>query len=182
MKLNLGCGPLWMHGYLNVDRDGITELAHAARLQGLPTEPAPGVEFLQADLAQQWPWPDASVRKIIADNMLEHFDHTELTHFLAEALRVLEPGAQMVGGVPDFERIWNYYQIGAGWEWEPEWATNGPYKDRAANALQNMAHGWGHQQIFTRPMLEERLARAGFAAEVIPLGMHGLRFTATKTE
>ena len=180
MKLNCGCGPIWLPDYVNVDISDLEELAENARRAGLAEAPPAGVIFEQRDLGQPWPWATGSVEATLASNLLEHLDSRALTQFLSEAFRVLVPGGEMTGGVPDFERIWNYYVTGADWSWVPDWQTGGPYKSKAANVLQNMAHGWGHQQIFTRAMLWERIAAFGFETNVYPCGEHGLRFVAKK--
>lgn len=183
LKINAGCGPLWMPGYVNCDMSTLEELAVQARFVGMPEAPGPGVEFVQCDLTvAPWPWDDGCAEKVMASNVLEHLDDQGLSVFLGEALRVLCAGGYMEGGVPDIERIVAYAVSGEDWSWEPDWALGGHYETRAYNALQNMAHGWGHRQVFTRGMLEERLTRAGFAAEVTPSGYHGLIFKATKTE
>ena len=180
MKLNLGCGPVWLVGYLNVDVESLAEIAARARTVGLPDAPPLGADFLQADLSRPWPWADNSAEAIIADNLLEHLGHAALSHLLQEALRVLAPGAAMTGRVPDIDRIVAYANEQADWSWEPAWALGGPYRTAAYNALQNMAHGWGHEQVFTARMLEERLTLAGFETTVEPCETHGLRYSASK--
>ena len=181
MRLNICSGPVWLSGYVNTDIDTLSLLHGRCIKAGLIMPQAgPNTTYLQADLLLPWPWADGTATEILADNCLEHFDHAGLNHLFAEALRVLAPGATMTGRVPDIERIVAYAAAKADWSWEPQWALGGPYQTTAYNALQNMAHGWGHKQVFTGPMLQERLRLAGFAAAVEPCETQGLRFTATK--
>lgn len=181
MRLNLGCGPVWLKGYINCDIDTPQEICARAVRAGLE-EPhqTHDTAFTQMDLLQPWPWPDGVVTEILADNFLEHFDHYGLNHLLAESRRVMAPGAAVSGHVPDIERIVAYAVAKSGWAWEPAWALGGPYETTAYNALQNMAHCWGHHQVFTQGMLAERLRIAGFLTDVVPVGQHQLYFVATK--
>jgi len=183
MRLNLGCGPIWLKGYINCDIDTPEEICARAVRAGLE-EPRQSHDtaFAQMDLLQAWPWPDGTVTEILADNFLEHLDHCGLNHLLAEARRVMATGASMSGRVPDIARIVDYARERADWSWEPTWALGGPYETTAYNALQNMAHCWGHHQVFTQGMLSERLRLAGFLADVVPVGQHALYFVATKTD
>jgi len=182
MRLNIGCGPVWLRGYLNVDISPLDVIAESARCAGKPDTPPAGTAFLQFDLAERWPWLDNSVEAIIANELLEHLDSPTLTHVLTEAWRVLVPGLSMTGGVPDYERVFQYYQEGSDWLWSPAWVTAGPYDTPAENALQNFAHGWGHRQVFTERMLRKRLETAGFQVVVTKGEFEGLLFQATKVQ
>jgi len=181
MRLNICSGPIWLPGYLNVDIDPPEELLERARNAGL-TAPSDAGEayYVQRDLLLPWPWKADTATEILADNCLEHFDHAGLDHLLREAWRVLQPGAAMTGRVPDIETIVHYATERADWSWEPSWALQGPYQTTAYNALHNMAFAWGHLQVFTRAMLQERLTLAGFEAAVEPHATHALRYSARK--
>jgi len=83
VKLHLGCGPKRKEGWVNIDL-----FDRAADLQ--------------LDLRNAWPFPDNSVSYIYSEHVFEHFEiHTEVPHFLREALRVLEPGGIFDVVVPD---------------------------------------------------------------------------------
>lgn len=181
MRLNLGCGPVFLPGYVNVDIEDLASIAARARVAGVPEALPVGVEFMQFDLGDPWPWADGSVEDILACELLEHLSSPTLTHVLAESRRTLQCGGQLRGGVPDYQRVWERYEAGDDWAEVPLWVIAGPYRSRAANALQNFAHGWGHQQVFTQAMLQERLEAAGFVAQVQRDEGHGLLFVATKT-
>lgn len=180
MKLNLGCGPCWKLGYTNVDCESPTQLCEWARQSNLPEPLQDGsIEFMQFDLQDPWPWTDGSVDEIIADNVLEHFDHPETHHVLSEARRVLTIGGTIRGEVPDFRRVWEYYEQQRDWAWGPL-LTWGPYAAPAANALYNFCYAWGHKQIFTQEMLTERLGQFLTEVTVVPVGEHKLSYTATR--
>ena len=179
MKLNIGCGCLWLPGYVNVDREGHAQLCKWAAMDNKPLPVLGSADFQQLDLTMNWPWPMGCVEEILADNFLEHLTPIELTHLLREAWRVLKPGASMTGRVPDIERIFQYCKEKSQWEWFPAGAT-GPYSEPGMNALHNFCYGWGHQQVFTEEMLRERLEGAGFDVMVEQVEEQGLRFVAVK--
>lgn len=83
LKLNLGCGENAKQGWVNVD------LFH------------PDAD-LQLDLREPWPFAEGRVSHVYSEHVFEHFEfHSEVSHFLSESLRVLQPGAIFDVGVPD---------------------------------------------------------------------------------
>ena len=84
-KLNLGCGPNPKPGWINIDLFD----SHAD---------------LQLDLREKWPFAGASISHIYSEHVLEHFEfHEEVSHFLSQARRLLQPGGLLDVGVPDTE-------------------------------------------------------------------------------
>ena len=71
MKLNLGCCDALLPDHVNVD-----------------IVAAPGVEVV--DLRETWPWPEGSVERVRAWDIIEHLPDKMLT--MNELWRVLEPG------------------------------------------------------------------------------------------
>ncbi len=73
MKLNLGCGELQMHGYVNVDwyEDS-------------------GIDLVMNLDEHPWPWADDSCDEVVAFDIYEHVDKP--LEFMNECWRVLEPG------------------------------------------------------------------------------------------
>ena len=69
MRLNLGCGPAVMEGFVNAD-----------------IAPWPGVDVI-ADLDEAWPFEDDSAELIIASHVFGHLNNP--VHFMTEAWRVL---------------------------------------------------------------------------------------------
>lgn len=85
VKLNLGCGPNSKASWLNIDLFD------------------PRAD-LRLDLRKHWPFPDGSVSYVYSEHVFEHFEISgEVPRFLAEALRVLQPGGVFDVGVPDTE-------------------------------------------------------------------------------
>lgn len=180
MKLHLGCGTDWRRDYLNVDSSPFSELSEWARREGRLMVLLPGEEFLQWDLRE--PWPDASAEEIVCNQTLEHFTDAELPSVLAEAWRVLTPGAIFSGTVPNFRAVYEATVLrgeGSGWPL----GDTGPYPWPWMNALQNLAHGGGHhKQVFVTEMLLERLRMTGFAATVREVPGWNLYFEAWRAE
>jgi predicted SAM-dependent methyltransferase len=113
VKLNLGCGPNSKTGWVNVDLFRPTA-------------------DLQLDLREPWPFPDGTVSYVYSEHVFEHFEiHIEVPHFLAEALRVLEPGGVFDVVVPDTEEPLKAYgqPTATYWttlaeRWHPKWCQS----------------------------------------------------------
>lgn len=92
MNLHLGSGYQYRTGWVNVDK----------------------LSYVKSDVQHDltiapWPWPDNSVDRAEADNLVEHIGwgpHGEdlLLVFMNEAHRVLKPGGKLWIRVPDFQR------------------------------------------------------------------------------
>ncbi len=80
MKLNLGCCDRILADYVNVD----IVAGH-------------GVDVV-ADLSKPWPWPDGSVERVRAHDVIEHLP--DKIHTMNELWRVLAPGRIVEIAVP----------------------------------------------------------------------------------
>ena len=83
MKLNLGCGPNKLPGYVNVDKYGEPDLLH--------------------DLEQfPWPWASDSVGEVLASHVMEHLGSTPdaFIGVMKELYRVCRDGAEVRIAVP----------------------------------------------------------------------------------
>src|SRR5919199_5580782 len=83
VKLHLGCGGTYLHGWINID----TTLPRGRR-----------------DLRRSLPLPDGVVESIFTEHLLEHRDLRDGLRLLKECHRVLTAGGVLRIGVPDFER------------------------------------------------------------------------------
>jgi SAM-dependent methyltransferase len=81
LRLNLGCGQMYMSGYVNVDSS--------------PTfAPRADVRFDIMELAHHY--EENSVDEILIIHILEHFYVSEAADLLSQCLHVLKPGGRVV--------------------------------------------------------------------------------------
>lgn len=90
MKLNLGCGPKLLDGFVNVD------------LAGNWSGVAPDVV---ADITQRLPFDDESADEVHAYHVIEHIERFEAEAVLADWARVLKPGGLMILECPCLDKI-----------------------------------------------------------------------------
>lgn len=120
MKLDLGCGKNPREGFEGVDK----------------------IDFGQkhkVDLAEKWPWEDASVEEVHASHFVEHLDARERIHFVNELYRVLVPGGKATLITPHWASCRAYGDLTHKWPpvsefWfyylSREWrAQNAPHND-----------------------------------------------------
>jgi hypothetical protein len=92
LKLHLGCGPVHVQRFVNVDID--------------PELPTVDVVDDVGDLQR---FPDGSAALIYACHVLEHCSHADVTAILRRWFEVLEPGGEVRISVPDIDRIVTIY-------------------------------------------------------------------------
>lgn len=161
LLVNVGCGSLPIPGWVNVD------------LINAP-------DILYWDCRRSLPFDDNSVRFIFAEHVFEHLDHPiETSRFLAECLRVLQPGGLVRLVVPDAGRYLKLYSD-EGWQEladiRPLIKTENGYKDRwldthyltkmeMMNAIFRQ-HG-EHKYAYDAETLMLRTTQAGFSRSVL---------------
>jgi hypothetical protein len=86
MKLNLGCGPKRLAGWVNVDKFGHFQPDEIVDLERTP-----------------WPWPDSSADQLLLNHVLEHLGQSPegFIGVMREMWRVCKPGAEVRVHVPD---------------------------------------------------------------------------------
>jgi len=86
MKLNLGCGPKRLAGWINADKATLFQPDLMVDLERFP-----------------WPWPDSSAEEVLLNHVLEHLGQTPDTFIgvMKELWRVCAPGARVRVHVPD---------------------------------------------------------------------------------
>ncbi len=100
MKLHLGCGKNYKHGWINVDCLEST-----------------GADVI-CDLNARWPFPDNSVDQIYSTHCFEHLN--SISHTMSECHRVLKPGATMDITVPFAMSQWQFQDPTHRVTWMPE--------------------------------------------------------------
>lgn len=94
-RLHLGCGPIDVPGFTNID--GVDR---------------PHVHFVQSitDLSR---FSTSSMDFVYTSHTLEHFPRAQTPAILKEWHRVLTPGGKLCVSVPDFDRILEMYDANA---------------------------------------------------------------------
>jgi predicted SAM-dependent methyltransferase len=141
MRLNLGCGPQKLTGWINIDFD---------------EKHAPDVV---ADV-KNLPYADNSVDEIYASHILEHFNYDEPV--LEEWCRVLKPRGMITVIVPDVVGTWYAWKAGLTWGHPTQRPIDLAYVNATAFGAKilNMGFlekGHEHKQIFIMDMLVERM-------------------------
>lgn len=90
IRLNLGCGPKILPGFLNID------------LPGNWSGQKPDIE---ADVTKPLPLPDNYADEVHAYHLFEHLNRWEAPSILKDWIRVLKPGGLVVLEMPCLDKI-----------------------------------------------------------------------------
>lgn len=157
-RLNLGCGPRKIPGYINVDLRPDADVVADAR----------DLSYFEDEIADE----------IIASHLIEHFYYWEVQDILAEWKRVLKPGAVLYIECPNILKCAALLLHG---DYQDNWTMWGLFGDpRHKNPL--MCHKWGYHPA----SLAHELHQAGFVdigqARVQKQDHRDMRLVATKPE
>lgn len=124
MKLHLGCGSIYLAGYVNADVwgtyvDDIGENPNLTNLQNyykypfeldvtkrIRREPIIDVKM---DLQEAWPFESNTVDEIIMVCCIEHHSYQEACFIRDEAYRVLKSGGKWIVDFPDLKEDFHLY-------------------------------------------------------------------------
>ncbi|MEA2215003.1 MAG: hypothetical protein QOK19_564 [Solirubrobacteraceae bacterium] len=146
LRLHLGCGPRLIAGWVNIDL-AYQPSADPPRGEG---EGAPGTaeDFYAIDVTRGLPLPDGCVEAVFHEDFLEHLSQRDAVAFLAEARRVLLPGAVHRVNSPDLAASMREYSDFAR-------GLEGTYRDEWDR--------WHHVNVFTPRYLEEIALMVGYS-------------------
>jgi predicted SAM-dependent methyltransferase len=145
MKLHLGCGPVVLPGWVNIDN-----------------QPYPGIDRV-LDVTQGLPFEGA--RYVFAEHFIEHIPYPTAVALLKECRRVLADDGVLRLSTPNLDWVWvTHYKLGMT---EQESADACYYLNRAFR-------GWGHQFLYNETTLRATLMEAGFSTiERVEYGQSG---------
>src|SRR5437016_2706603 len=116
LRLHIGCGPLRLDGWINVDN-----------------QTYPGVDQV-LDVTQGLPFDDLSF--IFAEHFIEHLAYASALALMRECRRVLRDDGVLRLSTPNLDWVWiTHYKLD----------VDDPLKVQACFALNRAFHGWGHQ-------------------------------------
>jgi predicted SAM-dependent methyltransferase len=133
-KLHLGCGPLALPGWVNIDNQRY-----------------PGVDKV-LDLRKGLPYKDVSF--VFAEHFIEHLAYDDALKLMRESRRVLRDDGVLRLSTPNLDWVWvTHYRLDAA---DDQQVAACFYLNRAF-------HGWGHQFLYNERTLAATLRDAGFA-------------------
>jgi len=137
-KLHLGCGPIALAGWVNIDIDSpFADVAH--------------------DLTLGLPYPDGSVSHIYAEHFIEHIEYSQALSLLSECKRVLAPEGVVRMTTPDLRWLTWVYLSSLTTEWGDLWSPDSP-----CILLNEGMRAWGHKFLYDRVELHRLFLQAGF--------------------
>jgi predicted SAM-dependent methyltransferase len=146
MNLHLGCGPIKIPGFINIDH----EASHAPDLC---------IDYLK--LGEHF--PEGSADCVYSCHSVEHLPWPDgVVRFFAQAFRVLKPGGTLRLCVPDLGLVAAKYIAGQ----DLKDIYDGPfftYKDLPATRFMFFARGWEHTVLFDKELLTDLYVSAGFS-------------------
>jgi len=199
VKLNLGCGPNVFAGWVNIDKEDMTNyllfLANPNTDMGkMPPEQRKLAEQLRKEGPQAFPRQVADIRKglmflsgsvdlIYLGQVIEHLNPVyEAPALLRECWRVLVPGGTLRVATPDLDLLLNSYRAGgmdqfadeqpAYYKEADDQGTKLSYIMFGSGGPQSTAeHYEGHMMIYSPHSIQVALEKAGF--DVRMMSNHG---------
>jgi predicted SAM-dependent methyltransferase len=149
-RLNVGCGPHPLPGWLNADL-----------LAG----------DIYLDLNRPLPFDDDTFEFVNTEHVIEHVSERVAGRFLADARRVLRPGGTLRVTTPDLQKLIDlcYGDLFARpgpmtWSEYASALSDRPAYVERAQLFNDLLRLWGHRYIYDGSDLSRRLREAGFAA------------------
>jgi predicted SAM-dependent methyltransferase len=137
VRLHIGCGQQAIPGWINIDN-----------------QPLPGVDRV-LDVRQGLPFRGAAA--IYAEHFLEHLAFDDGLAFLRECRRALAPSGVLRLSTPNLDWVYaTHYRL------EPTATPEESVRD--CLWLNRAFHGWGHQFLYNRTMLEAALKSCSYAS------------------
>jgi predicted SAM-dependent methyltransferase len=141
LKVNLGCGPWPLPGWVNVDFE----------VQYHPD--------VRHDLRNPLPWGKENVDFIRMEHFFEHILQVDGQRLLGECYRVLKWGGVIRINGPDLEKLAKLYLSRRYDVWRTRTTAPG---ETICDLMNDVFYNWGHQYIPDYPQFIYMLHKAGF--------------------
>lgn len=135
VQLHLGCGPLALEGWINIDN-----------------QPYAGIDF-RWDLARGIPFRNA--RYVFAEHFIEHLSYQQGADFTRGCRAALRDDGILRLSTPNLDWVWRIAYQPAAW-------TGDDDALRDCFVLNRAFRGWGHQFLYNLTTLTALLQNAGF--------------------
>ena len=135
LQLHLGCGPLALEGWINIDN-----------------QPYAGIDF-RWDLARGIPFRNA--RYVFAEHFIEHLSYQQGADFTRGCRAALRDDGILRLSTPNLDWVWRIAYQPAAWTGEDDAL-------RDCFVLNRAFRGWGHQFLYNPTTVTALLQNAGF--------------------
>lgn len=135
LQLHLGCGPLALEGWINIDN-----------------QPYAGIDF-RWDLARGIPFRNA--RYVFAEHFIEHLSYQQGADFTRGCRAALREDGILRLSTPNLDWVWQVAYRPYAWTNEDEALGD-------CFVLNRAFRGWGHQFVYNLTTLTAQLQNAGF--------------------
>ncbi len=146
IRLNLGCGPRYVEGFVNVDGNLLLK------------------KDLWLDVRHGLPYRDGQVEVVYLSHVLEHFPFPQAVSVIRESRRVLRPGGGIRVVVPSLETALEAYLRGDA-EWFPSWPDD--FQSLGGRFNNYLLCRDQHRLLLDRGFLFEILRAGGFPEPVV---------------
>ncbi len=142
LKLNLGCGKVYLNGWVNIDIES-------------------GIADVNTNLTKGLPYKDNSVGMVYNEHFIEHLEVKTGVMLLKECHRVLKKDGIIRIATLDLDYLCFKYFFS--WK-KQDWIKNRGYRhiQTKAEMMNTVFREWGHQWIYNDEELSRRLKEAGF--------------------
>ncbi|RZK39278.1 MAG: methyltransferase domain-containing protein [Pedobacter sp.] len=148
-KIQFGCGPNELKGWLNTDIVKCFE----------------GAVFF--DITEKFLLPSNTVDFMTSEHLIEHIDFEQAKSFLSECLRTLKPKGVIRITTPDLKKLLNIYQTDNPSDKKyidyicKNFITNAKFS-KDVFVINNAFRNWGHQFLYDKETLISLLEEVGF--------------------
>ena len=149
-KLQIGCGPNLLQGWLNSDY--------------LPKSR----DVIHLDAKGSYPFEEGTFDYIFCEHVIEHVPFGKGVMMLTETLRILKSGGKVRISTPDLAFLMNIMShsdtnIHKRYiKWATDTFISGVPSYQPAFVLNNFVRAWGHEFIYDEPTLRAAFTCAGF--------------------
>jgi predicted SAM-dependent methyltransferase len=167
-KFHLGCGPVLLEGYLNIDGDFPRDFPNLAFGVPMPLPSQPQRFVYRHDLRRGIPAPKNSLAVIYHSHFLEHLTDQEGRALLLNCFNCLKEGGVMRLAVPDF-RLWcsRYVERDKEYfDWYRRTYLGGSMEryPTDSSVFAGMLYNWGHKHLYDAETLHHVLRFTGFTS------------------